>query len=178
MNTIAAEVRPSVYEGLKARAGLIENRRELEMFTLIVSGSSRQCDAEVVWNPLFWMLARHEQMIVRYTAPTRPDRGVEAFVQRWCRLPGQPWNIDPRTKYLVLEEPFGDTAEMVAAGQASACYAFPDDRRKSRTLLCMALAWARGIPVYCFSSFRVGRFHELSEGEGLDLAKRMLGWGS
>lgn len=146
------------------------------MFTLAVVGSSRQTNAEIVWNPLFWALAKHEQMIVRHQAvPDVAGGGVARFTQEWCRLPGHPWNADPNSKFLVLEQVHPDQVSMCYA-DCSALYAFPSDRYRSRTLHAMALAWARGIPVVVWHSVQVGRFHNLSDREGMGLAKKMLGW--
>lgn len=141
------------------------------MFTLIVTGSSRQTNAEIVWSPLFWLLNKHEQMIVRHLGG---PGGVDAHTAQWCRLPGQPWNAEANSRFLVLEQ-VTDEAALVGP-DVSACLAFPQGRHRGHTWLCMARAWAQGMPVLCFNSERPGCFHELTEAEGLDLAKRMLGW--
>lgn len=163
-------------EGLRTRAWLLAQHRDLGMFTLAVAGSSKQTNADVVWSPLFWALAKHEQMIVRYQAvPEVQSVGVGRFVQQWCRLPGHPWNADPGSRFLVLEQVHPDQVSMCYA-DTSALYAFPSGRYRSRTLHAMALAWARGIPVVVWHSELVGRFHNLSDREGMELAKKMLGW--
>lgn len=155
------------------------------MFRLLVTGSSRQTNAEIVWNPLFWVAHKHQQMIVVHGGGTE---GIDLFTHEWIHLPGQKWNTDPKSELLVIEE-LHDTfwgqdrggelsnQEMVDAG-ADACFAFPDDRKKSMTLDCVARAWRKGIPTYIFNFSRVGAFHQLTEDEGAALAVRMLGYGS
>jgi YspA, cpYpsA-related SLOG family len=155
------------------------------VFRLLVTGSSQQTNAEIVWNPLFWVVHKHQQMLVVHGgSPT----GVDLFVHEWINLPGQKWNADPKSEFLVVEEchdgfwgqPEGGercNQEMVDAG-ADACFAFPDDRKRSATLDCVARAWRKGIPTYIFNSTRVGAFHQLTEDEGAALAVRMLGYGS
>lgn len=164
----------SIEERLEKRARLVEERLELEMFTLIVTGSSKQRNAEIVWNPLFWLIHKHEQMIVRHMPAAA---GIDAHTSAWCQLPDQPWNREANSRFLVLEQVFDDAAAMVDS-QASACFAFPQGRHRGQTWECMARAWAQGIPVYCFNSSLVGCYHQVSEAEGLDLAKRVLRWGA
>lgn len=160
------------------------------MFTLLVSGSRYQKDAEIVWSPLYWMINRHKTMMVRHGAcPT----GVDLHAHEWIELPGQKWNTDPRSDLLVLEDPHEVTPLMwqtigKPAGpqrnqrmvnlDADAHFSFPDSRRKSGTLDCLARAWVKGIPCYVFNFQRVGVFHVLTEGEGAAVAHRMLGYGS
>jgi hypothetical protein len=158
------------------------------MFRLLVTGSTRQTNAEIVWNPLFWMVHKHKQMIIVHGWA---DAGVDLFTHQWVTLPGQQWNSDPSSDLLVVEDldlhdgywaaPSDGVQrrnqEMVDTSP-DACFAFPDDRHRSDTLDCLARAWARGMPCYVFNFSRVGAFHQLSEPEGVDLAKRMLGWGS
>lgn len=172
----AALVRQSIHEGLKQRAAARDERGEtFGMFTLLVTGSARQTNADLVWNPLFWFLSRHEQMIVRHL-PAAADHGVDAFVEAWCHLQDEVFNADPNGR-LVLEQTVDTVGELVDP-TVSACAAFPQGRRRGQTWEVMARAWSQGMPVLCFSSSHVGRFHELTEHEGLDLAKRCLGWGS
>ena len=161
------------------------------MFRLLMTGSRYQRNAEIVWSPLFWELHKHEQMIVVHGGCVD---GVDAHTKEWINLPGHPWNRSGYdSKFLVIEEEhavtpkmwreIGRTAgpqrnqRMVDAG-ADACFGFPDSRHRSGTLDCMARAWVKGIPVFCFNYTRVGVFHQITEQEGETLARRILGWGS
>lgn len=180
--------------------GLVHRREAVEQFTphpdgvfrLLVTGSRFQRNEEIVWNPLWWMVHKHHNLVIRHGASylTHPDEGVDLAAHEWIGLPGQKWNTSPNSDYLVIEDAvpadfktLGRKAgplrnqDMVSRGN-DACFAFPDDRPRSGTLDCLARAWAQGMPCYVFSSTQVGRFHTLSEDEGMNLARRMLGWGS
>ena len=154
------------------------------VYRLLVTGSRKLADSDIVWTPLFWIVHRYGYMtLIHGHCPTGADHFADEWYENWESRAGHDsdqlalierypadWDLHGKAAGPIRNQ------QMVDLG-ANACFAFPTPESRG-TLDCMARAWVRGIPTYVFSPTNVGAFRQLSEEEGEKLARRYLGWGS